>query len=42
MLDGIIIDDTVMFNTKLQEWENFYNFNNPHGSLAGQTPYERL
>lgn len=25
-----------------QEWEDFYNFNPPHGGLNGQTPYERL
>ena len=30
------------FTTKLQEWEHFYNFERPHGALAGQTPYERL
>lgn len=42
MLDGVIIDDTELFNDKLQEWENFYNFNRPHGGLDGQTPYERL
>jgi transposase InsO family protein len=42
MLDGVVIDDTELFNDKLQEWENFYNFNRPHGSLDGQTPYERL
>ncbi|HKN80573.1 MAG TPA: integrase core domain-containing protein, partial [Actinomycetota bacterium] len=29
-------------NDRLQEWESFYNFNRPHGSLGGQTPYERL
>lgn len=42
MLDGLVIDDTKLFNDKLQEWENFYNFNRPHGGLDGQTPYERL
>jgi transposase InsO family protein len=42
LLDGIIIDDANVFNTKLQEWENFYNFDRPHGALNGQTPYERL
>src|SRR5437588_411246 len=42
MLDGVVIDDTELFNDKLQEWENFYNFDRPHGSLGGQTPYERL
>ena len=42
MLDGVIIDTTELFNDKLQEWEDFYNFNRSHGGLNGQTPYERL
>jgi transposase InsO family protein len=42
MLDGVVIDDTNLFNEKLAEWENFYNFERPHGGLDGQTPYERL
>jgi transposase InsO family protein len=43
MLDhGVIIDDANVFNAKLQEWEDFYNFHRPHGGLDGQTPYERL
>lgn len=42
MLDGVVIDDTELFNEKLAEWENFYNFDRPHGGLGGQTPYERL
>jgi transposase InsO family protein len=42
MLDGVVIDDTDLFNDRLQEWETFYNFNRPHGGLGGQTPYERL
>ena len=27
---------------KLSEWENFYNFNRPHGAFNGKTPYEAL
>lgn len=42
MLEGVVIDDTELFNDRLQEWERFYNFNRPHGGLGGQTPYERL
>lgn len=42
MLDGMVIDDTELFNDKLQEWEDFYNFNRRDGGLDGQTPYERL
>jgi len=42
MLDGVVIDDTELFNDRLQEWEDFYNYNRPHGGLGGHTPYERL
>jgi transposase InsO family protein len=42
MLEGVVIDDTQLFNDRLQEWEDFYNYNRPHGGLGGQTPYERL
>jgi transposase InsO family protein len=31
-----------LFNDKLQEWEDYYNYHRPHGALDGQTPYERL
>jgi transposase InsO family protein len=39
--DGIG-DDIHLFNNKLQEWEDYYNYHRPHGALDGQTPYERL
>ena len=42
LLDGVVLDDARLFTTKLQEWEDFYNFDRPHGGLGGQTPYERL
>jgi len=42
LLDGVIIDDTKIFNNKLQEWEDYYNYHRPHGGLGGQTPYERI
>jgi transposase InsO family protein len=42
LLAGEVIDDAKHFNTKLHEWERFYNFARPHGALGGQTPYERL
>jgi transposase InsO family protein len=38
MLDGVVIDDTQLFNDKPQEWEDFYNFNRPHSGLDGETP----
>jgi transposase InsO family protein len=42
LLNGVVIDDTKLFNDKLREWEDFYNYHRPHGGLGGQTPYERL
>jgi transposase InsO family protein len=39
--DGIT-DDIHLFNEKLREWEDYYNYHRPHGGLDGQTPYERL
>ena len=39
--DGIS-DDIHLFNEKLREWEDYYNYHRPHGALNGQTPYERL
>ena len=42
LLEGTVIDDAKVFNDKLRAWENYYNFDRPHGGLGGQTPYERL
>jgi transposase InsO family protein len=42
LLDGVVIDDTKLFNEKLKEWENYYNYHRPHAALGGQTPYEKL
>jgi transposase InsO family protein len=39
---GGIGDDIHLFNGKLREWEDYYNYHRPHGALDGQTPYERL
>lgn len=39
--DGIT-DDIRLFNKKLREWEDYYNYDRPHGALDGQTPFERL
>jgi len=27
---------------KLKTWENFYNFDRPHGAFSGKTPYDIL
>lgn len=32
--------DDVNLNVKLEAWENFYNYDRPHISLDGKTPYE--
>jgi transposase InsO family protein len=37
-----IADNIHLFNQKLREWEDYYNYHRPHGALDGQTPYERL
>jgi transposase InsO family protein len=37
-----VTDDIHLFNQKLREWEDYYNYHRPHGALDGQTPYERL
>jgi len=42
LLRGVVIDDTKLFNDKLQEWEDFYNYQRPHAGLNGRTPYERF
>ena len=42
MLEGVVIDDTNLFNDKLRVWEPVYNFDRPRGSLGGQTLHERL
>ena len=39
--DGVR-DDIHLYNDKLREWEDYYNFDRPHGALDGCTPYERL
>ena len=41
-LEGVVIDDSELFSDRLRQWEDFYNFDRPHGSLGGQAPYERL
>jgi len=42
LLQGVVIDSAGLFNEKIAEWERFYNYDRPHGSLGGKTPYERF
>jgi Integrase core domain len=35
---GGIADDIHLFNDKLREWEDYYNYHRPHGALDGQNP----
>ena len=42
LLDGVLIDDANVLNDKLREWEDYYNYDRPHGGLGGRTPYEKL
>jgi transposase InsO family protein len=46
LLDGVVIDDAGVFNERLKEWEDYYNYARPHGGLGGQIPmrgcYRRL
>jgi transposase InsO family protein len=38
-----ISDDIRLFNEKVREWEDYYDYHRPHGgALQGQTPFERL
>ena len=34
--------DDIDLNEKLRVWEDYYNFDRPHGSLNGKAPYEVL
>ena len=34
--------DDVDMNRKLAAWEQYYNFDRPHGAFAGKTAYEVL
>ncbi|MBU8920414.1 MAG: integrase core domain-containing protein [Bacteroidales bacterium] len=36
------IRDYLNLQRKLATWEEFYNFNRPHGAHKGKTPYEAL
>jgi hypothetical protein len=42
MLDGVVIDDTELFNGQAPRVGRLLQLPRPHGGLDGQTPYERL
>jgi len=37
-----IFSHFISLNKKLKNWEEFYNFNRPHGAFEGKSPYEKL
>jgi hypothetical protein len=39
---GVVIDDTNLFNDRLQDWDDFCKLQPTHGALGVQTPYERV
>lgn len=43
LLDVVVLDEAGVFNNRLKQWDDYYNFQRPHGGLGGlggQTPYE--
>lgn len=42
MMTGVVIDDADLFNEKLREWEDFYNYKRPHAAHQGKIPYEKF
>jgi hypothetical protein len=36
----VVIDDSELFNEKLQEWESFDNYDRRHGGPRGQPPHD--
>jgi len=37
-----VSDNIHLFNEKLCEWEDYYNYHRPHEALQGRAAYERL
>lgn len=42
LLKGKIINSLDDFNFKIKKWQDYYNYERPHGSLEGKTPFEKL
>jgi hypothetical protein len=41
LLRGVVINHAKHFNEKIRECGHFHNYDRPHGSQGGQTPYKR-
>jgi transposase InsO family protein len=39
MLDGVVIDDAGVFNERLREWEDFYNFQPTAPAVSAARPH---
>lgn len=42
LLNGKVIDSLEHFNFKIKKWQDYYNYERPHGSLDGKTPFEKF
>jgi len=38
LLDGLVIDDAKVFNNKLREWEDYYNYHRPTAASTARHP----
>ena len=38
LIDGVVIDDARVFNNKLREWEDYYNYHRPTAASAARRP----
>lgn len=41
VFEGITIDDTGLFNTKPQEWQDYHNYHRAYGALGRQTSADK-
>lgn len=42
LLKGKVIDSLEDFNFRIKKWQDYYNYERPHGSLDGKTPFEKF
>lgn len=38
LVDGVVIDDTKLFNTRLQEWEDYYKYHRSQADSVDKHP----